>query len=93
MYIIPVLIYAGYGNVNTYRAVKDLLSGNFFSGSIQQDEIKDFNITVPANTKNLKVTLVWNDTPAQSNAFTALVNDLDLQLEQTSNHKILFPGF
>jgi len=83
--------YSGYGNVNAYRAVKDILSGIFFSGSIRQDETIDFTITIPLNTKNLKVALVWDDTPAQTNAFTALVNDLDLQLEQANNHKIFLP--
>jgi hypothetical protein len=32
--------YSGYGNVNTYQAVKDILSGNFFSGSISDAETK-----------------------------------------------------
>ena len=83
--------YSGYGNVNTYKAVKDILSGDFFIDSAQQNETKDFSITIPVNTKNLKVTLVWNDAPAQTNAFTALVNDLVLQLEQTNNNTIWLP--
>jgi len=83
--------YSGYGNVNTYNAVKDILSANFFSDSVQQNETKDFYINVPLNAKNLKLTLVWNDAPAQTNAFTALVNDLDLQLEQTNNNTIWLP--
>lgn len=83
--------YSGFGNVNTFRAVKDMLSNNFFRSSITQDETKDFSISIPSNAKNLKVTLVWNDPPAQTNAFTALVNDLDLQLEKSSNHEIWLP--
>ncbi|HXL54800.1 MAG TPA: S8 family serine peptidase [Chitinophagaceae bacterium] len=83
--------FSGYGNVNTYRAAKDMLSGNFFSGTVRQDETKDFNISIPVNAKNLKVTLVWNDAPAQANAFTALVNDLDLQLEKRSDNTIFLP--
>lgn len=74
--------YSGYGNVNTYRAVHDILSGNFFSGSVADGETKDFTITVPVNARNLKISLVWTDPPAQTNAFTALVNDLDLRLER-----------
>lgn len=83
--------YSGYGNVNTYKAVKDIFSANFFSDSVHQNETKNFNITVPLNAKNLKLTLVWNDTPAQTNTFTALVNDLDLQLEQTANNTTWLP--
>ncbi|CAN5561425.1 hypothetical protein BH10BAC2_BH10BAC2_33230 [soil metagenome] len=77
--------YSGYGNVNTYRAVQDILSGNFLSGAVADGETKDFTITVPANAKNLKISLVWTDPAAQTNAFTALVNDLDLQLERQGN--------
>lgn len=83
--------YSGYGNVNTYRAVKDMLSKNYFSGMLHQNEAKDFNIEIPYNARNLKITLVWDDVPAQTNAFTALVNDLDLQLEQTSDHTLWLP--
>lgn len=74
--------YSGYGNVNTYRAVQDILSGSYLSGAVGDGETKDFAITVPVNARNLKVSLVWTDPPAQTNAFTALVNDLDLQLER-----------
>ncbi len=83
--------YSGYGNVNTYRAVKDILSANFFTSTVQQDETKNFAVTVPANAQHLKITLIWNDEPAQANAFTALVNDLDLQLEQTNNNTVWLP--
>ncbi|MEP6847013.1 MAG: S8 family peptidase, partial [Panacibacter sp.] len=76
--------YSGYGNVNTYRAVADILSGDFFFGSVENGQTKDFTISIPVNAKNLKVTLVWTDPPAQTNAFTALVNDLDLQLQKES---------
>ena len=86
--------YSGYGNVNTYKAVKDILSGQFFSGTVQQDETKNFAITIPANAKNLKITLVWNDAAAQTNAFTVLVNDIDLQLEQTNqSYNMVTMGF
>ena len=81
--------YSGYGNVNTYHAVKDMQSNNFFYGTVVQDETKNFTVSIPANAKNLKVTLVWNDSPAQTNTFTALINDLDLQLEKASDHERL----
>ena len=74
--------YSGFGNVNTCRAVKDILSGNFLPGSVSDGETRDFTINVPVNARNLKISLVWTDPPAQTNAFTALVNDLDLRLER-----------
>src|SRR5205809_3251087 len=78
--------YSGYGNVNVYKAVRDVSSGNYFSGTIKQSHTDKFTITVPGNVKNLKITLVWNDEPAQANSFTALVNDLDIELKNKTNN-------
>jgi Secretion system C-terminal sorting domain len=36
---------------------------------------------IPAGSKRFKVTLAWNDPPALPNAAKALVNDLDIELE------------
>ncbi len=83
--------YSGYGNVNTYKAVKDILSGNIFNGRISQNEVNNHSISIPSNAINLKITLVWNDTVANTNAFTALVNDVDISLEQNSNQQINYP--
>lgn len=82
---------SGYGSVNTYKAVHDILSGNYFHDSVMQGQIKDFAISVPQNSKNIKITLVWTDEPALPNSFTALVNDLDLTLERNSNQNTWLP--
>ncbi len=78
--------YSGYGNVNTYKAVRDISSGSFFQKNAKQNSLDSFTISVPANISNLKIMLVWNDEPAQANAFTALVNDLDLEVQNKSNN-------
>lgn len=70
----------GYGNVNAYRSLENLKKVHFFSGSVAHGESRQFNLAVPANALNLKVTLVWNDPAANANANIALVNDLDLML-------------
>ena len=77
--------FSGYGNVNAYRAVEDTRSGKYFTGAVADGQTQTFTITVPANARNLKVTLTWTDPAAQANAFTALVNDLDLQLQSKQN--------
>lgn len=71
---------SGYGNVNAYKAFNSLLEGRYISGTVQQGVNTYFDINVPANVKNLKVTIAWNDPASTANAFTALVNDLDMQV-------------
>ncbi len=82
---------SGYGCVNAFKAAGDISAGKFFNGTVSQDEIKNFSITIPPNVKNLKVSLVWDDMPAQANAFTALVNDLDLSLEKNTTAQTWLP--
>ncbi|HTI09549.1 MAG TPA: S8 family peptidase [Puia sp.] len=77
----PGIDYAsGYGSVNAYRALKILEERNYFTGSLQAGEVQTYPLSVPAGALNLKITLVWNDVAAGPNAYTALVNDLDLEL-------------
>ncbi len=71
---------SGFGSVNGYRAMKTLLSGNFISGSVLPAQELTYNLIVPANIRELKITLAWIDPPATVNAPKALVNDIDLEL-------------
>lgn len=83
--------YSGYGNVNTFRAVQDISKGNYFSGESRQDDIDSFALHIPANTSNIKISLVWNDAPAQPGALTALVNDLDIELRKKIDGSVYLP--
>ena len=71
---------AGFGSLNAYNAMKTLQSGRYMNGSVVNGGSQAFNISVPAGIKKLKVSLVWNDLPANPNAPKALINDLDLEL-------------
>jgi hypothetical protein len=71
---------SGFGSVNGYRAMQTLVNGNFYSGSVVPAQEVIYNFIVPANSRGLKITLVWTDPPATVNAARALVNDLDLEL-------------
>lgn len=74
----------GYGSLNALRAIQNLLAGRYFEGNIALNEIKSFDLNIPADARNLKVTLVWNDPAAQPNAAKALINNLDLQVTSTA---------
>ncbi|MBL6445189.1 S8 family peptidase [Fulvivirga sp. 29W222] len=76
---------SGYGSVNADRALKTINADQFLTGSISDSQKETLNIDVPANVKNLKVMLIWNDPAASANASTALINDLDLTLKHQSS--------
>lgn len=69
---------SGYGSANAYNAVHTIINNQYFTGSVSNGTQQSFTVTVPANSKQLKLTLVWTDPPAAPNAAKALVNDLDL---------------
>ena len=70
----------GWGEVNSYRAVKILENGFHMSGSISQSTTNTHSITVPANTDQVKVMVYWHDKEASTSASKALVNDINIQL-------------
>ncbi|MDB5277829.1 MAG: family serine peptidase [Ferruginibacter sp.] len=72
---------AGYGNLNAMKAAQDLLSAKYFSGTVTNNSSNEFSITMPPGISKAKFMLVWNDVPALPNAYKALVNDLDLELQ------------
>jgi Subtilase family/Secretion system C-terminal sorting domain len=71
---------SGFGSVNGYRAMQTLVNGNYISGSVLPAQELTYNLIVPANTRELKITMAWIDPPATVNAPKALVNDIDLEL-------------
>ncbi|HEX8530328.1 MAG TPA: S8 family serine peptidase, partial [Cytophagales bacterium] len=70
----------GFGNVDGYRTLVNLREKRYLAGSLRPGESNTFTLRVPADARNLKVTLVWNDPAARPNANPALENDLDLRL-------------
>lgn len=71
----------GYGNLNLKRAVELAEDGFLVYDSLADGEARVFQLQVPGNLANCKVTLCWNDPPAMPNAARALVNNLDLQVK------------
>lgn len=71
----------GYGNLNLRKAV-ELVENQIMASDVSaSDAIQTFYLdNLPANIKNLKITLHWNDIPATPDAPKALTNDLDLEV-------------
>jgi subtilisin family serine protease len=68
---------SGYGRINDRRAVE--LVANHVEGAIEQELTDEYQVEITSQA-SFKVTLVWDDVPAESNAGRALVNDLDLEV-------------
>ena len=79
----PDYIY-GFGWMNLLRAVEVLEAGNYVQNNVTNGGDNTFDITVPANTAQLKVMLYWNDPAAAPVSSKALVNNLDLRLTTTA---------
>ena len=58
----------GFGMLNARRAVEAIENNRYFINTISNGGTTSQTITVPANTRRLKVMLYWADTAAAINA-------------------------
>lgn len=79
----------GYGNINADKCLKTISENRIIAGNLTSGQTNSHTITLPANAKNLKITLVWNDLPAPINSDISLVNDLDLEVISADNTTFL----
>lgn len=82
---------SGYGAANAYKAMLAVINARYFNSSVANGITNTQNFVVPANVKQLKITLVWNDPPAAPNTAKALKNDLDLELSLSSTGQLWQP--
>jgi len=69
----------GWGRVQADRALEVIEEQQFIKSSVNQGASNNHSITVPPNTRELKVMLYWTDEEGAPVAAKALVNDLDLK--------------
>ncbi|MCO5933916.1 S8 family peptidase [Mucilaginibacter sp. RB4R14] len=79
----------GYGKLNALEAVRTLTDARFKTGNVANKAQTSYQVTVPANCNALKISLAWNDAPAQLNAPYALINDLDLSVTTPTGATLL----
>ena len=82
---------SGYGVLNAAASVKTVRDNRFFTGVAVQGSENDFFIDIPPSSHNLKCSLSWNDTAAQTGAAKALVNDIDMVLIHESTGTVWLP--
>jgi hypothetical protein len=82
---------SGYGNANAKNALQTVALDRVFQGTVAHGQLITHNISIPANSRNLKLTICWVDPPAQANSFKALVNDIDIELYHPSSTQRWLP--
>ena len=82
---------SGYGNLNALRAIETIKEERFFQGVLAAGEEEMFELQLPENATNLKVTLAWIDPPALVNTNKALINDLDLSVTDIESNESWLP--
>lgn len=81
----------GYGSVNALRAVRTITEERFMTDEFIDNGELVFELDVPANQDLMKITLAWNDPPAEPFSSKALVNDLDLSVYAVGTAKTFLP--
>ncbi|MFD2035059.1 LamG-like jellyroll fold domain-containing protein [Belliella marina] len=79
----------GFGRPNVRRAYHAITNEQYFSGTISHGAQNSHNIQVPADTKELRVLLYWHDYEATPGVAKALVNDLDLKVNNPTSQTYL----
>ncbi|HEY0356228.1 MAG TPA: S8 family serine peptidase, partial [Flavisolibacter sp.] len=79
----------GYGWMNLLRSIDMIENQHYFNTSVTINGSNDHTINIPANTAQLKVMLYWNDPAASPLSAKTLVNDLDLEVINTSGATVL----
>jgi hypothetical protein len=82
---------SGFGRVNAIKAIELVANNLFFESTVEQSGQESFNLTVPENINQLRVALGWNDPAAEAGASEALINDLDLTVEEMNSSTVFEP--
>ena len=81
----------GYGLLDSYASIKAIQQKQFDGGKLSATGIWTKTISVPVNAAQLKVTLAWTDSAANVNENKAIVNDLDLEVQELSSGLVYKP--
>lgn len=68
----------GFGGMDISRSLKILDAGNYRTNTLSNGDSQTVSVTIPPNTAQVKVMLLWNDFPGSALAAKELVNDLDV---------------
>ncbi|MDX1905844.1 MAG: S8 family serine peptidase [Bacteroidia bacterium] len=72
----------GWGRIDAARAALLLEENRYLESGVGNAGLNTHTVTVPANTKEVRIMLYWNDPEASPLSFKALVNDLNLSVTE-----------
>ncbi len=78
----------GYGKANVRRAYNTIKDKRIITGSVANGATNTHTINVPANTYQVRVSIVWADYAAAVNASKSLVNNLNMSVTTNSGSDI-----
>lgn len=70
----------GFGVIDAYRAYHLIAENRFQNHTIQQNEMQEYHIVIPAGSPLAKFMIYWAEEPASLLAPKALINDLDMEV-------------
>lgn len=79
----------GWGRMHLGSAAATLQNFRHFAGTVAHSGQQNHTITIPPNTKQVRVMTYWTDVPGAPMAGKALVNDLDTRLITPDNQTYL----
>lgn len=79
----------GFGRVNADRTAKIIADKNYVLDSVRQNGVFIDTLYVAKNLTELKILLCWNDPAASPSASSLLVNDLDLEVQDSAGNVLL----
>ncbi|WP_374950537.1 S8 family peptidase [Mucilaginibacter sp.] len=79
----------GYGKLNALEALRTITDNRIKAGTVTPNQTISYQVTVPPNCSELKVSLAWNDIAAELNAPVALINNLDLSVNSPDGRRLL----
>ena len=74
----------GYGRINGRKMLQPVLEQRFIIDSVSTGQTNIHQIFIPSGLQQVKVMICWNDYPAAEAANIALINDLDLTIQNPS---------
>jgi len=71
----------GFGNLNLGESIQTMVDQRFIRAEIAGGQMMVIPIVLPDNLQQFKISLVWNDAPAQAGVAKALIHDLDFKIQ------------
>lgn len=81
----------GYGLLNSYASVRAVQQKNYEGSGLSQGQSWTKTINIHVNAAQLKITLAWTDSAASLNNNKAILNDLDLEVQEIGSGTVYKP--